>query len=248
MGQLMVVLAVADDPIAILALSLLTTYFASGGIEIWVAVTLFLAVIGFYFLILTAGAKFIGQVIDSLSVFRDDYVFISIPLAIIFFTAFFSEHIGVAAVTGAFLAGMAMAGSRHAEESIAPKFRTFGYSFLIPIFFAVSGLYMSIEAMINFLPIILLLVAVGAITKAIGSGFLSRFFGFDIREQSIIAVGMIPRGEYGIVISQIALGIGVITNEIYTILLSFVVLTVVVTPLLFSAEHAYFRRKGGYRR
>lgn len=247
-GQIMTIMAVADDTVAILALALLTSYFASGGFSIWVSASLFLAVIGFYFIILTAGTKFIGRIIDSLSMFKDEYVYISIPLAIIFFVAFFSEHIGVAAVTGAFLAGMAMATSKHAEEAIGPKFKTIGYGFLTPIFFAFSGLFISIEAIINYWPLILLLVAVGALTKAIGSGFMARFFGFDLSEQSIIAVGMVPRGEYGIVISQIALSLGVIDTRLYTILLSFVVVTVLITPILFKMQFSYFSKGRRFRK
>ncbi len=70
------------------------------------------------------------------------------------------------------------------------------------------------------------------LAKLIGTGYFSRFYIFDGREQMIIGISMIPRGEYAIIISQLALGAGIITSSIYTIMMSFVVLSIIITPIL----------------
>lgn len=241
-GRTLAVIAVADDIIAILALSILTTYFTGGGVNIWNVFSLFFAVLGFILVVLTFGAKVVGRILSLLRFIRDEQMLLSLPIAIIFLTAFVSENIGVAAVTGAFLAGITMSKSPYTDPVIMPKFRVIGNGFFIPLFFAYSGILMDIAAVKTSWHIILLLLAIGTAAKAVGSGFFARFFGFNRKEQAIIAVGMVPRGEYGIVISQIALSLGVITNSLYTLMLSFVILTIVITPLLFRLQSFFSGR------
>ena len=71
-------------------------------------------------------------------------------------------------------------------------------------------------------------------TKSIIPGLLSGLLNFQRKSQRLIAIGMIPRGEYGIIIAQIALSIGVITKQIYTVMIAFIILTIVLTPVLFA--------------
>jgi Kef-type K+ transport system membrane component KefB len=164
---------------------------------------------------------------------------------IIFIFAFISQRIGVAAVTGAFLAGMAMSRSVFAEPVIAPKIRTIGYGFFIPIFFAYSALIIDLSTFVSYWWLIAILVAVGITLKAAASGWIARLFGFDSKEQTIMAIGMIPRGEYGIVIAQVAIGLGIITSQIYGALVGFIVITAIITPILFKLfvfrKHSYGR-------
>ncbi len=233
-GRMLAVIAVADDIVAILALSILTTYFTAGGVNIWNVFSLFFAVLGFILVVLTFGSKVVARMLSFLRFIRDEQMLLSLPIVIIFVTAFLSDSIGVAAVTGAFLAGITMSKSQYTEPVILPKFRIIGYGFFIPLFFAYSGILIDIGSISSNWHIVLMLFAIGSITKAIGSGFFARFFGFNAKDQATIAIGMVPRGEYGIVISQIALSFGVITGSLYTLMLSFVVLTIIATPLLFK--------------
>src|SRR3989344_7594584 len=129
----------ADDVVAILSLSLLTSYF-SFTLEIWKVAGLFFAVLGFFFLILTVGTKFVPPILELFSRIKDDQIMLSIPLVIVFLVAFASENVGIAAVTGAFLVGMAMNRSKFDDTDIAPKIRTIGYGLFIPLFFAYSAL------------------------------------------------------------------------------------------------------------
>ena len=237
-GRMLVVISVADDIVAILALSILTTYFTAGGVNIWNVFSLFFAVLGFILVVLTFGSKVVARMLSFLRFIRDEQMLLSLPIVIIFVTAFLSDSTGVAAVTGAFLAGITMSKSQYAEPVILPKFRVIGYGFFIPLFFAYSGMLVDVGSISSNWHIVLLLFAIGCITKSIGSGFFARFFGFNAKEQATIAVGMIPRGEYGIVISQIALSVGVITGSLYTLMLSFVILTIIATPLLFRLHAA----------
>jgi len=239
-GNAFITMALADDVIAIIALSLLVGLFSGTLLAFNNIGTLFFTVLGFILLVVTFGAKVIGYFIKALHLVKDEQTFFSITLAIIMVITFLSEKIGLAAITGAFLAGIAMSSISHRDELIAPKISTLGYSLLVPIFFAYSALFLEPAALISSLGIILVILAVGIITKAIGSGFFARFFGFSAKSQRIIAIGMIPRGEYGIVISQVALAAGMLTKDVYTIMIAFIILTVILTSMLFSLEEKLY--------
>ncbi|MFH0948952.1 MAG: cation:proton antiporter [Candidatus Aenigmatarchaeota archaeon] len=231
-GKSIVIIAMADDIIAILGLSFLVSYFSLGTIKVWEIMSLFLAVLGFIVLVLTAGSRVAGKLLSWVQYMKDEQILISVPLFIVFVFAFVGEHVGIAAVTGAFLAGMTISKSPFTPV-IIPKLKTFGYGLFIPLFFAYSAVFIDLHAIYTHIWLIITLVVIGSLAKAIGSGAFSRYFGFRGRDQAIIAVSMVPRGEYGIVISQIALAAGIITGELYTVMISFVVLTIFITPLLF---------------
>lgn len=234
-GKVFAIMAIADDIIAILALSLLVAFFSGAGISLYGVAKLFFAILGFIFLIYAVGDKVINRFVNMFTVMHDEGVFLAIPMSIVFIVAFVSESIHLAAISGAFLAGMALSRSELKDSLITPKINTLGY-FIIPVFFAYSAVFIDIATVFRHYDTILLILLAGVAAKAVGSGYLSRFAGFDGRAQRIFAVGMIPRGEYGIVISQVALTKGLISGEIYTILISFIVLTVILAPILFSLE------------
>ncbi|MEK6887878.1 MAG: cation:proton antiporter, partial [Candidatus Aenigmatarchaeota archaeon] len=231
--QKLTAVASADDVLAVLALSLLTTYFTYGVVEIWKIAALFFAVLGFFFLILTVGSKLMAGFLHMFSKVRDDQIMLSIPLVIVFIVAFVSEHVGIAGVTGAFLAGMAMNRSHLAESVIAPKIKTIGYGFFIPLFFAYSALILDIGALVSYTGIIVLLVIVVSLSKLVGCGFFGKIYNFEKKEQLMIGLGMVPRGEYSIIVAQVALTAGVLTQQIYTIVIAVVLLTIIITPILF---------------
>ncbi|MBI4020403.1 MAG: cation:proton antiporter [Candidatus Aenigmarchaeota archaeon] len=233
-GRTLLTAGVADDIIAILALAALSTFISLGGVQVWQIFTLFLAVLGFILLMLTAGARAVGWFISRFQRAKDEQMLIVIPLTILFGIAFLSEQIGIAAVTGAFLAGVAMSKSPLTETAIIPKAKTIGYGLFIPIFFAYSSILLDISAFSTSYMLVIALVVVGLLAKFIGCGLLSKATNLNGREQKIMGISMMPRGEYSIVIAQIMLTAGVITSSFYTVVIAFVVFSIVITPMLFK--------------
>lgn len=223
---------VADEVIAILALSLLTTYFTFGIVNIWTVVALFFVVLGFFLVILTVGSHAIGRFLELFKAVKDEHMIIAVPLVVIFAVAFLSEQIGIAGVTGAFLAGMAMSKSSLTESVIKPSIGTIGYGFFIPLFFAYSAIVMDLSAIQANISAILVLVAAAAVAKFAGIGLMSRFFRFAKREQRLLGASMIPRGEYAVVIAQLGLAAAVINQQVYSIVIAFVVISIVITPIV----------------
>lgn len=227
----------ADDVVGILALSLLTTYLTYGTVELWKVVALFFAVLGFFFLILTVGSKVVARLLEAFQKVKDEQIMLSIPLVVLFFVAFISETVGIAGVIGAFLAGMAMNKSPLAESVIAPKIKTIGYGFFIPLFFAYSAVILDLGALVNYWSIILLLVVSIAISKILGCGFLGSIYGFSRKEQLMIGIGMIALGEYSILVAQIAFAAGALSQAAYTIVIAVVLISIIITPILMKIVH-----------
>jgi len=233
-GRMLVVIAMADDIITLLSLAALSTFFALGFVKIWEVVGLTFAVLGFILVVLTVGSKISDKILSWVQRMKDEQILLAVPLIIVFILAFVSQRIGIAAATGAFLAGMALNKSVFTEPIIAPKVKAIGYGFFIPLFFASSALIIDPGSFGEMWWFIVILVIFGVLAKALSTGFASGLFGFRGRDQKIIAIGMIPRGEYGIIISQIALTFGVITNQLYSAVIAFILITVIMTPILFK--------------
>lgn len=231
-GKILLAIDMADEVVAMLALSLLTSYFTFHTIPIWQIVGLFFAVMGFFVFILTFGSDFVSKFLGAFQRMHDEQILIAVPLVIVFIVAFLSENIGLAGVTGAFLAGMAMSKASVTEHVILPKAKIIGYGFFIPLFFAYSAISFDVASLVTNWWIIIILIAVGVFAKLAGSGLLARFYGFKKKEQMLIGFGMAPRGEYAIITAQIALTGAFITSDLYTAIVAFVLISMIITPLL----------------
>ena len=234
LGQVMISMAMADDIATIVALSLLSKWIISGNIEIIPAISIFLAILGFILVILAFGSKVVAGVLNVFGRLKGEQIMLSIPLALAFLIAYASNELGIAAITGAFLAGVAMSGSKHVKDSIEPKMRSIGYGFFIPIFFTYSALIVNLQDAAQFWWILAIIVAVAISTKVLGVLVSSGYYGFRGKEIGILALSTVPRGEYSIAIIQLALGMGIVTSQVYSAVIGMAITTIILAPLLFK--------------
>ena len=231
-GKMVVAVNLADDVVAILSMSILTTFLSLGAVRVWEISILFFAIIGFFLVILTFGSKVVGRFLTMFQTMRDEYMLLSVPLIVMFIVVYASEHIVLAGVVGAFLAGMAMSKSSITEPVIIPKVKTVGYGFFIPLFFAYSAIAINLGAMNMAMLFVITLLVIGAIAgKYIGVGFFSAYYKFKKEDRRILGISMIPRGEYTIIIGQLALASAVINSSIYTALIFTALITIIITPM-----------------
>jgi Kef-type K+ transport system membrane component KefB len=139
-----------------------------------------------------------------------------------------SALIGLAAIIGAFLAGMIVAETKEQnpiEEEVAPL-----YAFFSPFFFAFIGLQLDLGAYADpgTLGLLAAVTAIAIATKFLGSWLGARSLGR--RDAAIVGVGMVPRGEVGIVIAGIALAEGAVSAEFFAVVVGMSVLTTLVAP------------------
>ena len=151
--------------------------------------------------------------------------------------AYLAEYIGLAAIIGAFLAGMMFANYawewelEHKIEAIT--------SFLISFFFVNVGLQVDLNTMTEASVLILagIVIVLALLTKYIGCGVGARLGDKTVDKSSmnIIGVGMMPRGEVGIIIAAIGLASGVMTADLYGVVVLMSVATTIIAPPILSS-------------
>jgi len=141
---------------------------------------------------------------------------------------------GVAAITGAFIAGVGL--SRTGEEArheIEEAVTNIAYALLVPVFFIHVGLVTNLrEITLEALPFAGLLLLAAVISKIGGVGLGAKLGGFDNLEAMRVGISMISRGEVGLIIASLGLANGALTGEIFPSLFLVILVTTVVTPLL----------------
>jgi Kef-type K+ transport system membrane component KefB len=163
-------------------------------------------------------------------------------LAAAFLLAFISEYLGIAAITGAYICGLALSQFAHSEYLIK-NVKAVSSGFLSLIFFASVGLAADVKGFnLEVLMITIVMFAIAVIGKLVGCGGAARLFKMSRSESLQIGVGMISRGEVAIITANIGMQNHIITEEVYLPTLIVVILTTIITPALlkivFSSKHA----------
>lgn len=156
-----------------------------------------------------------------------------VPAFILMFAvALVSAAIGLAAIIGAFVAGLIVA-ETEAQDELEHEMRPLGQIFT-PFFFAVTGAQIDLRALLDpqVAALAIGLAVVGIITKAAGGLLGARSIGRW--GATAVGVGMVPRGEVGIVVANLGLAAGLLTGGLFSAIVVAVVLTTVVAPYLLA--------------
>jgi len=155
------------------------------------------------------------------------FVFVTILLY-----SWFAEIAGhMSGITGAFLAGLWFSRTT-LKERIRNNISTIAYGVFVPIFFINIGLsanarLLTLES--SFLLMILAIVAIGG--KIVGAGWGAKLGGLTRQESIQLGVGMISRGEVGLIVATVGVTEGYIQSDIFSVILGIVILTTVITPI-----------------
>lgn len=145
---------------------------------------------------------------------------------------------GLAAITGAFIAGLGF-GRSHLRVAIERSMRTITYALLVPVFFVSIGLKTNVRALaVGDLLLLAVLVLVAVVSKLLGSGLGARIGGFTNRESMRVGVGMISRGEVGLIVANVGVSAGLIKTELFSVVTIIVLLTTLITPPLLRLAYA----------
>lgn len=229
--------AVIDDILGLLILAVVSS-FAKGNVDYTqIAATAGLA-IGFTVVIILLGARAVNRIRPRVERLRVNQSYVVFGFALCLGLALVAQYIGVAAIIGAFLAGMAMSESAegtdmgHQAEAVT--------EFLLPFFLANIGMQLQLSAILNRGTLIFatLVTLLAVASKILGCGLGAWTLGR--RKAMQVGMGMVPRGEVGIVVAQIGLGLGAIGNEAFGVVLIMAVATTLIAPpflvLLFKQE------------
>ncbi|HTP06715.1 MAG TPA: cation:proton antiporter [Anaerolineae bacterium] len=221
--------AVVDD---ILVLIVLSIFLAINGADESIGLVL-IKMIGYLALSGLLGWFVLPRVVTWIDQQSISEGLTAIVLFIILVFAWSAEVMGgLAAITGAFIAGVGL-GRSLLREKIETKMRPITYGFLVPVFFVSIGLEANVRAITGtLLPFLLVLFIVAIVSKVIGAGLGARMAGLTNAESLRVGVGMISRGEVGLIVAGIGVQQGLISSEVFSVVVVLVLLTTLITPLL----------------
>lgn len=155
-----------------------------------------------------------------------------------------AEAAGLSAVVGSFLAGVAFASMELKQGAIFHRGAEHLKIIFASIFFISLGVLLDVHVINGrILVFIVALTAVAAATKIIGCGLPARFFGYNLKNSTIIGVGMMPRGEVAMIVALIGLSRQWIEQDTYAALVMMSLLTTIIPPVIL--RNWLFRTKKG---
>lgn len=146
----------------------------------------------------------------------------AIAMALLCATA--TEAMGIHAIFGSFLFGIALGDSRFLRERTRTTIEQFISSIFAPLFFASIGLHVNFVANFN-LPLIIAVLVIATVGKVLGCGLVAKWIGINTREAWAIGVAMNARGAMEIILGLLALQFGVIGEEMFVALVIMALLT-----------------------
>lgn len=228
--------AVIDDILGLIILSVVSGLGEGGISGIAILKTAGLA-IAFTAIVGLAGSKVMTTLKPKIQALHVSKPFFNIGLILCFGLSVASLYFGVAAIIGAFLAGMAMAEAT--EDNHKMHQLTSGVTeFLVPFFLVSIGMQLNLAVFrdTSVVALALIITVLAVITKFIGGGLGA--WGMSRREMAQVGVGMIPRGEVGIVVAQIGLGLAAISEQFFASVLFMAVATTLIAPPLIKVLFA----------
>jgi Kef-type K+ transport system membrane component KefB len=225
--------AVIDDVMGIIVLSLVVALAKASGAGLnWAVLAIVVVRVTFFFVAAIAARHLLPAVLRWASTLGVSQAVLSAGLVIMFLYAWAAEYVGaVAAITGAYLAGVLIAQTDF-KKAIDAGIHPLTYSIFVPLFFISIGLEANGRELGPRAMFTVALVLVAIVAKAVGCGVFARLFGFSTKESVRVGVGMISRGEVGLIVAGYGLANGLIGSEVFSASVVMVLVTTMVTPPL----------------
>ena len=224
--------AIVDDILAIAVLSVVTTMVQTGNLtpNIIDITLLILKILAIFTALLIATVFIIPRILHVERLWKSKGSVEGITTASFFAAAGIAAAVGLSPIVGAFAVGMAVASTRviRQMEDYVSKLEII----FAPLFFAIIGAQVDLRGInINVLYLAGVIVAVAIITKLAGCGLPAMIFLKNKNKAMKVGIGMISRGEVGLIVAGVGVSSGVLTNDIYTTVIIMVASTTIITPI-----------------
>ncbi|MCK4362687.1 MAG: cation:proton antiporter [Dehalococcoidia bacterium] len=244
-GTIILVAAVIDDIIGIIVLSVIASIADTGSVEALHIVRITMIGFGVWFALLIIGVKFHKYISKIfLSPFKRSGTMPIVAILIGFLIAYLVTLVDLHPVVGAYVAGLMFAACGEKEE-IIEKTRPI-MLFLAPFFFCYLGMQVDMPLLVSAALIAFILIVLATVGKVVGCYLPAKFVGrLSHSEAMIVGVGMVPRGEVGLIIAGVALlipgalGTGDMVSQLFGAAVAVSLITTLVTP---SMLKPFFRR------
>ena len=228
--------AVIDDVLGLVLLTLVTGVVAGGEVTAGIALRIVAVAVAFL-----AGALLVGRILVPpglrlIMKLRSQNALVPAAMTLAFLLAVLSSAAGVATIVGAFAAGLILAETERRHD-IGRDLRPVAH-FFVPVFFVVVGAQVDLRPFNPFAPGggTLLLAVLGLSLLAVVTKWVAGFAPFWIKaRKNAIGLGMVPRGEVGLVFAQVGRSSGLLSEEQFAAVVLVVMITTFLAPILLRA-------------
>lgn len=226
-GTLIMGAAVIDDVIGVVMMSVLIGFVATGSMPLQEMFLIVFLTILFFAVSFTVGIKLFRKLSEKLILGRENLLMLGLITVLIF--GLITQEIGLAAIIGAFVAGLVV-GQSHYARRLREHVSLIGGSFFIPIFFVTIGMSFDVSAFTSVGWFAVVLVIVAIIGKVVGCGLGAKTSKFSSRESFAVGIAMIPRAGVELILLKLGLDYGIIGADIASAILVMVLITTLITP------------------
>ena len=246
-ARLIIGAAVVDDILAIAVLSVVTSIAGSDAgvdsIDLTEVMITILQVLGFFAIMLIVAVIVIPKIITP-RLWKAKGSVEGIATASFFGAAALAGSIGLSPIVGAFAVGMALSTTK-VFEKVENYIGKIGLIFA-PLFFAIIGAQVDLRAVdLNVLMLSGVIIIVAIATKLFGCGLPAMLFLKNKAQGMRVGIGMISRGEVGLIVAGVGVTAGVLTSEVYSTIVIMVAVTTIITPIWLKMEYRKEQRKEG---
>ncbi len=240
--------AVLDDVLGIILLAVIVGLVRSGGgnesgTDWRIVSRIALKAVGFWLGSTVVGILLAPRLTKGLKKLKDMEILAMISFGFALLLAGLSEMAGLAMIVGAYVMGLALSSTDVAED-IRQQLEG-AYSFFVPIFFCVMGMFVNFSVMPKVAVYGIAYTALGIAGKIIGAGALSFFGGFNLKGAFRIGAGMLPRGEVTLIMAGLGLSLGILDSGLFGVAIMTMFLSCLVAPTVilkaFKGEGSGFR-------
>ncbi len=224
--------AIVDDILAIAVLSVVLTMVQTGNTtpDIMEITFLILKILGLFVALLVGSILIVPRILHREKLWKSQGSIEGITTAIFFGGAGIAALVGLSPIVGAFAIGMAVASTRLIKQ-VEEYVRKLQIIFA-PLFFAIIGAQVDLRGInLDVLLIAGILVFIAIVTKLLGCGLPSLIFLKDKSKSVRVGIGMISRGEVGLIVAGIGATSGVLSGDVYTAIIVMVAVTTIITPI-----------------
>lgn len=246
-ARLIIGAAVVDDILAIAVLSVVTSLAGSEGgaanVDVMEVMWTILQVLGFFGAMLVASVFLIPRLIHT-SLWQAKGSIEGIVTAAFFGAAALAGSIGLSPIVGAFAVGMALSTTK-VFDKVEHFIEKVGLIFA-PLFFAIIGAQVDFrEVNLEILMLSGVIIVIAIVTKLFGCGLPAWLFLKDKARGMRVGIGMISRGEVGLIVAGVGVSSGALTGSVYSTIVIMVAVTTIITPIWLKMEYRKEIKAGG---
>ena len=225
--------AIVDDILAIAVLSVVLTMVQTGNTtpDLMEISFLILKILGLFIALLVGSIFIVPRILHREKLWKSQGSIEGITTAIFFGGAGIAALVGLSPIVGAFAIGMAVASTRlikQVEEYVHKLQIIFA-----PLFFAIIGAQVDLRGInLDVLFIAGILVSIAISTKILGCALPSLIFLQKDKSKAMrVGIGMVSRGEVGLIVAGVGATSGVLSGDVYTAIIVMVAATTIITPI-----------------